>query len=108
MNITQILLIKLIEEAAEVQQAATKMLQFGPLSQHPDRKNTNNLIELSAECGDLKATINLLLNRGTLYATPFKQAENSKLSRIQKSVDKSRETGCIGGEFNVWENFEMS
>jgi len=54
-------LVLLIEECAEVQQAASKILRHGYDSFHPSKpKGRNNKKELEKELGDLKSAIDLL------------------------------------------------
>ena len=54
----QLLLIRLIEECAEVQQCATKMLRFGPSNYHPaDPHKETNLHAFRRELDDLWETL---------------------------------------------------
>jgi hypothetical protein len=52
------LLAILAEEAAEVVQAATKILRFGPSRSYPD--GTMNVTKLIEEWADMRATVDLL------------------------------------------------
>lgn len=54
------LLIMLMEEAAEVQMAASKLLRHGPASTHPDG-GPHNLDQLIEETGDMRAVLGLLV-----------------------------------------------
>jgi len=59
MNANEYLLVCLIEEAAEVQQAASKALRFGLNNHHPCRDSTN-VEELQNEVFHFLAIIELL------------------------------------------------
>lgn len=54
----RLLLTRVIEECAEVIQACTKILRFGPDDHHPDDPDEiSNLVRLRAELSDLRATL---------------------------------------------------
>jgi len=52
----------LMEECAEVTQAASKLLRFGK-ENHPDTGLSNSLV-LSAECGDLRRLLDMVREEG--------------------------------------------
>lgn len=63
-------LAMLIEEAAEVQQIATKILRHGYDSFHPDDPRTSNRQLLDGELRDLIAVHILMMERGDLDHVP--------------------------------------
>lgn len=56
----------LIEEAAEIVQAGTKILRHGYGSCHPDRPHTDNREELEREIVELKAIVDRMVIKGDL------------------------------------------
>lgn len=56
----QYLLTRLMEEAAEVQQAASKIKRFGPNSHDPTHPDRNNLKDLLNELNDFLAIVKML------------------------------------------------
>lgn len=105
MNERQYLLIKLIEECAEVQKCVTKALTFGmyesqsmnPLSTNtrPETKLNNNE-RLAQEFEDLIAVV-FMLNEH--LAKPLSvhpsAAKGAKIEKIKKYMDYSRSLGTL-------------
>jgi NTP pyrophosphatase (non-canonical NTP hydrolase) len=78
-------LILLIEEAAEVQQIAAKILRHGYESYHPedpDKKPNRNLLEM--ELGDLSFAIQLMINTGDVSNEAIHVSKYAKGKKIQK------------------------
>ena len=78
----QALLICLIEECAEVTQAATKALRFGLHDTEP-MGEYNNMQVLSQEIGDLLGTLDALKEYIKLDDNCFAKARKSKPERIK-------------------------
>jgi NTP pyrophosphatase (non-canonical NTP hydrolase) len=78
-------LLKLIEECAEVQQAAIKVMDFGAYSKWPDANSPSNLEHLTLELGDLLAIIEVLRNETTLDIDPDKLnvAKANKMKKLE-------------------------
>ena len=72
----EVLLI-LIEEAAEVQQRATKAIRFGPKEIQPGQ-DFNNVERLSAEIGDLLVMIEMATEAGLIDAELVEQGKTHK------------------------------
>ena len=54
---------RLIEECSELIQAVCKAKRFGWGASHPDRKDTNNFIEIVTEFDDVKKTYDELIEK---------------------------------------------
>lgn len=67
------------EEAAEVIQAASKMLRFGPDS-HWNGRTTQQ--DLETEIGDLQALIGILYERGIIREQQVQEAEICKIQKL--------------------------
>jgi hypothetical protein len=92
MNKVEYLLICLMEEAAEIQQAAAKALRFGLDNHHPDRMETNAQ-ELQKELTDLDATRSMLISENALpsgyhFITP-------KIKKVERYMQISEEFGIL-------------
>ena len=98
MKRTQLLLIKLMEEAAEIQQAASKSLQFGWWNHHPDRPDTNNMQELSKECGDIRGVMEMLADEAAIDWEMMQVAEKEKPAKVEKYLKLSAEIAREAGE----------
>jgi len=89
-NQTEILII-LLEEAAEVQQIATKTLRFGPEESQPEQ-DLNNVQRLSLEIGDLLEMIRHAKNAGLISEDHIEQGmknKNLQLSKYMKTFEQS-------------------
>lgn len=89
------LLTTLIEECAEVQQAATKILRFGTTSRNPKIPySVNNLEHLHNELHDLKVVLSMLNTSDALrvFYSDDKLAvrKNKKLQYLEVSKDMGR------------------
>ena len=95
MTRTDHLLAILIEEAAEVQQRATKALRFGLKETQPGQ-SLDNTERLVGELNDLLAAIDLLQREGILPCTVGDSAALiRKQERIEKYFARSREMGRL-------------
>lgn len=83
------LLIMLMEEAAEVQMAVSKLLRHGPGSTHPDG-GPHNLDQLTEETGDMRAVIGLLSIVWPDYA--LRIAGDTTLPDLERMRSKLRYT----------------
>lgn len=79
------LLILLQEEAAEVSQAASKLIRFG-LGSHLPSKDFSNLQELSKELTDLLAVIGLLCNGSDIGITINEIADEERIHAKLKKI----------------------
>lgn len=80
MTETEYLLTLLMEEAAEIQQAAAKALRFGLDDRPPDSSRpTTNAQEIVGEVDDLRGVIVMLTDRGLI-----------PMSSLQRVIDKQR------------------
>lgn len=104
MNERQYLLIKLIEECAEVQQRATKALTFGmyecqaqgPSTNTRPETRLNNNERLAQEFTDLVAVAEMLSQIITMpLSVSDTKAKESKKEKIQKYMDYSRSLGTL-------------
>jgi hypothetical protein len=77
------LLTILIEECAEVQQAATKLLRFGRDDVEPGKDKTNGF-RLGMEIGDLYVMIEMALKAGIIRDTTIIEGSYRKRERIAK------------------------
>lgn len=108
------LLLKLIEECAEVAQRASKQIQFGThesqgqsgLSDNktPETQLTNAQ-RLKAELTDLYVIVNLLQLNGAIPPTAggkeFRLAKVKKIAKLNKYLAYSRQLGEIDGEWTI-------
>jgi NTP pyrophosphatase (non-canonical NTP hydrolase) len=79
--VTQWLLDKLQEEAAEVIQAVSKVRRFGDQNHHPDR-NTTNHDELVSELTDLLAILAALEHTRYFDLTKYQQVILRKTQQL--------------------------
>jgi NTP pyrophosphatase (non-canonical NTP hydrolase) len=73
----------LIEECAEVQQRATKLLRFGRDEVQPGQPH-NNRERLSGELGDLNAIVEMAANYGLVALHVVWQQELKKRAKLRK------------------------
>lgn len=84
----------LIEEAAEVQQIAAKILRHGYNSSHPEEPAISNRSLLERELGDLKATVHILYSYEDVSEYNVNIYTGDKMKRVQKYL---HHTGVNGG-----------
>jgi NTP pyrophosphatase (non-canonical NTP hydrolase) len=77
------LLIILMEECAEVSQAASKCMRFGLPSTHPEGAQSNQL-RLESEIGDFMAIVKLLTEEYNLNMDNIIAAADAKLVKVEK------------------------
>jgi len=97
MTETEMLLIKLIEEASEVQKAATKWLRFGRNSYNVnDFKKTTNSKNLKNELADLTA-VRSLLSECTKedFSTDMLEDVTRHIAKTKKSMSRSVKLGRL-------------
>lgn len=80
----------LIEECAEVQQRATKMLRFGVDEIQPGQPDSN-LKRLSDEVGDLKAMIEHCCDAGVIDPFATEDARKQKKHKLAKYMQTTPE-----------------
>ena len=99
MNMPELLFLKLMEECAEVQQCAAKLLQFGPDESQPTAPRNlggenppggTNRERLQAEILDLCAVVHLL---GFRY--PTIEEISTKETKIERYLTYSKECGTV-------------
>jgi hypothetical protein len=74
------LLVILMEECAEVTQAASKLLRFGK-ENRPD-SGVSNVYTLSAEYGDLLTISEMAINSGLMRMTAIEEGRYRKRERL--------------------------
>lgn len=96
MNRTEYLLVCLMEEAAEIQQIASKCLRFGLDNYHPDRPETDNLDELQRELTDFDA-IRFMLNQSGVVYKGYSGLEEMlpKIQKVTHFMEVSKACGTI-------------
>lgn len=77
------LLTILIEEAAEVQQRATKLLRFGATEVQPGQSHTNAQ-RLTSEIGDMACMVGLLADRGIVDMVAVACSAEVKKEKLRK------------------------
>lgn len=93
MNVKEHALIKLSEECAEVIQACSKIMRFGPYSHHPDGGG-NNLYDLRLEVAGLLASIEVMEKQWDLEH-PGIEMINAARVRGEKYLSRSIELGLV-------------
>ncbi len=97
MNGTEYLIVKLMEEAAEVQQRASKLLQFGPAEIQAGH-DKSNVERLRYEVNDLLAVITLLEMVKTLPRVSADELRNHIVAKSDKMLQflaYSKALGCV-------------
>ena len=108
------LLLKLIEECAEVSQRASKQIQFGthetqgngsPSNDTAPETRLTNQKRLLSEVSDLVIIVELLVEVGELPSEndmpDFEEAKAKKIEKLNKYLAYSRQLGEIGGEWTI-------
>jgi NTP pyrophosphatase (non-canonical NTP hydrolase) len=91
-NVHQHLLVKLIEEASEVAQAASKALLFGLNHSGPDM--ASNLENLNSELADLQGVLEVCKIRGVgVEVCPLKVL--AKIDKVGYYMEYSRTIGTL-------------
>ena len=80
----------IIEEAAEVQQVACKILRHGYASTHP-RGGDNNRALLENELGDLQATVAIAFAAGDIKPRAVIEAAESKMESVREYLHHQSE-----------------
>jgi len=97
LNLEEYLLICLVEECAEVQQRATKMLRFGVTEVEPGQPN-NNVQRLHEELNDLHAILDLLESNsgeGIIYFRRDHRLIEAKIVKVRKFIKYSQQQGTL-------------
>lgn len=94
MNIHEHLLTCLIEEAAEIQQAATKALRFGTDDGYPGSKTTNAQ-NIARECCDIVAIIEMLEDKGIIEKTGTMLAIQRKKAKVSAFMEYVKARGTL-------------
>lgn len=100
MNLKQLLLIKLMEECAEVQHACAKALRFGTKDSEICDSGTN-LDRLKEEILDLLAVLEMLDEHKVLEYPAFDFRDTKladRVARINKYMQYSKELGILVDE----------
>lgn len=95
MNKEQYLLLLLMEEAAEVSQAASKCIRFTSAHNHQDMSNID---KLSSEIVDFITVLEMLLENDILSHTwmlTISSRISSKKTRIKAFMEVSKELGAL-------------
>lgn len=89
------LLVCLMEECAEVQQAVAKSLRFGLEDHHPERPDLTNEAEILTEFYQLVAVMDLLQQEEIIATLPEVEVEKikrRKLEKLDEYMEYSRKT----------------
>ena len=97
MNTKEHLLVCLIEECAEIQQAASKALRFGLKDGYPGSDTTNSQ-DIALEITDLIAVIDLCRDHG-IAPQPAEASTmyTRKQERVKEYMGYARRTGALDG-----------
>lgn len=95
MNIKQLLLVKLMEECAEVQQICSKTVRFGTKESYNCESGTN-IERLESELLDILAVLMCLKLEGVITLPSFNDPKmDERIARIDKYMEYSRELGIL-------------
>ena len=95
MNLTDMLLVHIAEEAGEIIQAVGKSLRFGLYDKYPDVPRTNRE-DLQLELTDIFAIAELLQDQGVLQ--PFDRvAIDAKKEKVRRFLKYSEQCGKYTG-----------
>ncbi len=95
MDIHEHLLTCLMEEAAEVQQAAAKAIRFGLDDRYPGSDRTNRQ-DLAHELTDLLAVVDLCRQHGISLPEIGNQGDIAdKQDRVNKMMDYAKDQGTL-------------
>ena len=96
MKLQEYLLVKLMEECAEVNKCVSKMLIFGIDNQSPFKDQTN-LEELHSEVNDILAILEMLAGSGIcLYRDDDKVS--AKIYKVKHYMQESKRLGILEDE----------
>lgn len=90
--------VVLMEECAEVQQAAAKILRFGREDSHPDRLDETNEQQLSIEFYQLVAVMEELQEQqliGRLTCDEINQIKKDKRDKVKHFLKYSQDGGFV-------------
>ena len=95
MNLKEHLLTVLSEECAEVQQAVSKALRFGPKDSRPGTDSTNAK-DIEKEFIEAMAVRDMLRELGVInQPSNSKQIYDDKLARVEKYLELARKNGTL-------------
>ena len=97
MTRNDLLLLQLMEEAAEVTQAISKQLRFGPEHTWPNHEGPASEC-LFQECMDFFALIDMCQDAGVIKQwdrATVAQAIRVKKERVEKYLEISKSLGCM-------------
>ena len=98
MDITNYLLVCLMEESAEIAQAAAKSIRFGLDDSHPERVGETNEDDLLEELYQCIAVVEMLQenkNLKTLTNEEIQCIKNKKKEKMVKYMSYSKEKGQL-------------
>lgn len=94
MQRTEMLLVQLMEECAEVQQACSKALRFGLRNSRPDEA-TSNSFNISMEVADLFAIVDLLEREDVMDDLRMPVNIQAKQRKVERFLEVSKDEGCL-------------
>jgi len=109
MNTQDYYLLKIIEEASEVQQIVSKCMRFGLEDYHPKRENISNVELLIDEILDLYAVLEICVEEEILpekINLDVEKAIKEKKEKIQKYLQVSKDLGMITDEIRPDQSVE--
>lgn len=94
MDRREYLLVCLMEECAEIQKEASKILRFGLGDFDPnDKEKKSNIVRLAEEITDLKGIL-IMLNLENILLE-FNTLPTEKIKKVKKYMDYSKEKGIL-------------
>lgn len=95
MTTKEALLLKVMEECDELSQRCSKAIRFG-LDEIQEGQNLTNEERLVEEYRDLKAAMNMLVDKNYIKSFTFNNYDLTKrIDKIDKYLDYSRKLGTI-------------
>ncbi|MBP2966692.1 hypothetical protein J8385_19150 [Acinetobacter baumannii] len=98
MNLESYLLVCLMEECAEIQQAVAKSIRFGLDDHHPSRKDQTNQEELLEEFYQCVAVVEMLQEKNSLHKlseTEIDYIKKNKKEKVIKYMQYSKDKGQL-------------
>jgi len=89
------LLLNLMEECAEVQQAVSKALRFGLEDFNPNTARRNNAEDIAHELIDILTIRDMLLHNNVIPPLDEVDLKEKKRIKLNKNIKLSEKLGCI-------------
>lgn len=90
------LLVTLMEECSELQQAVSKALRFGMSNYHPSEPDRTNEVDIMTEYYQLISVMEMLIMSGVLHDdVPASDIKNKKRTNVEKYQVVSKQLGLL-------------